>query len=51
MGTTNWTLGYLPPRETYGKGIYQEIQSPFAAGCLEKTMDAIERGVQKLFAA
>lgn len=49
MSTTNWTLGYLPPRETYDKGIYQEIQSPFAPGCLEATMDAIENGVNELF--
>jgi len=49
LGTTNWTLGYLAPRETYGKGIYQEIQSPFAAGCLEKTMDAAEQGLSTLF--
>jgi hypothetical protein len=48
LGTTNWTLGYLPPRETYGKGIYQEIQSPFAAGCLEKTVDAAKQGLNAL---
>lgn len=39
LGVTNGTLGYLPPRETYGKGIYQERQSPYAPGCLEQTIE------------
>ena len=38
--TTNGGVGYLPPRETYGTGRYQEQQSPFAAGCLETTIEA-----------
>jgi hypothetical protein len=38
--TTNGGLGYLPPREAYGTGLYQEQQSPFAPGCLERTIDA-----------
>jgi hypothetical protein len=38
--TTNGGVGYLPPRETYGTGRYQEQQSPFAPGCLEQTIDA-----------
>jgi hypothetical protein len=37
---TNGGVGYLPPRETYGSGRYQEQQSPFAAGCLERTIEA-----------
>jgi hypothetical protein len=40
LGVTNRTLGYLPPAETYGKGLYQEQQSPFAPGCLEQTIEA-----------
>ena len=39
LGTTNRTMGYLSPEETYGTGLYQEQQSPFAPGCLEQTME------------
>ncbi len=49
LGVTNGTLGYLPPRDTYGKGIYQEWQSPYAPGCLEKTTAAAIAGVRELF--
>lgn len=49
MGVTNGTLGYLAPRDTYGKGIYQEWQSPYAAGCLEKAVEEAEKGVEGLF--
>ncbi len=38
--TTNGGVGYLPPRETYGTGRYQEQQSPFTAGCLEQAIEA-----------
>jgi hypothetical protein len=40
LTTTNGTLGYLTPRETYGSGRYQEQQSPYAPGCLEQTIEA-----------
>ena len=36
--TTNGGVGYLPPRETYGTGRYQEQQSPYAPGCLEQSI-------------
>lgn len=49
LGVSNGSVGYLPPRETYGQGRYQEQQSPFAPGCLEKAMDAAENGVRELF--
>jgi hypothetical protein len=39
LGVTNRTLGYLSPEETYGTGLYQEQQSPFAPGCLEQTIE------------
>ena len=39
LETTNRTMGYLSPEETYGTGLYQEQQSPFAPGCLEQTME------------
>lgn len=35
MNIVNGGIGYLPPRELYGKDIYQEWQTPFAAGSLE----------------
>jgi len=38
--TTNGGVGYLCPRETYGSGLYQEQQSPYAPGCLEDAIDA-----------
>jgi hypothetical protein len=43
--TTNGGVGYLCPRETYGSGLYQEQQSPYAPGCLE---DAIEAAAEAL---
>lgn len=49
LGVTNGTLGYLSPRETYGKGLYQEWQSPYAAGCLEQAIEEAEKGVEDLF--
>lgn len=35
MNIVNGSVGYLPPSELYGKDIYQEWQTPFAAGSLE----------------
>jgi hypothetical protein len=49
LGVTNGTAGYLPPQEIYGRGIYQERQSPFAAGCLEATIATAEDGLTQLF--
>ena len=40
LTTTNGGVGYLCPRESYGSGLYQEQQSPYAPGCLEETIDA-----------
>lgn len=48
LGCTNGATGYLPPRELYGSGLYQEQQSPFAPGCLEQTIEAAERGLEIL---
>jgi hypothetical protein len=48
LGVTNRTLGYLPPEETYGNGLYQEQQSPFAAGCLEQTIEAAAQALDEL---
>ena len=46
LGVTNRTMGYLSPEETYGTGLYQEQQSPFAPGCLEQTIE--RRGASEL---
>lgn len=48
LGVTNGTMGYLPPEETYGKGLYQEQQSPFAAGCLEQTIEVAAGALEQL---
>jgi hypothetical protein len=47
LGVTNGSAGYLTPREPYGRGIYQERQSPFAAGCLAATIAAAEQGLER----
>ena len=39
LGVTNGTTGYLSPEATYGTGLYQEQQSPFAPGCLEQSIE------------
>lgn len=48
LGCTNGTVGYLPPRDHYGSGLYQEQQSPFAPGCLEQTIEAAARAMEAL---
>ena len=46
--TTNGGVGYLPPRETYGSGRYQEQQSPYAPGCLEQSIEAATDALSEL---
>ena len=48
LGVTNRTLGYLSPEETYGTGLYQEQQSPFAPGCLEQSIEAAASALEEL---
>lgn len=48
LGCTNGTVGYLPPRDRYGSGLYQEQQSPFLPGCLEQTIAAATRAMEAL---
>ncbi len=50
LGVTNGSLGYLCPRDYYGTGRYQEIQSPYQPGCLETTIAAAIRGVANVLA-
>lgn len=45
LGVTNGTLGYLCPAETYGTGRYQEKQSPFMPGSLERAIAAAAAGI------
>ena len=49
--TTNGGVGYLPPRETYGSGRYQEQQSPYAPGCLEQSIEAATAALGEVRAA
>ena len=46
--TTNGGVGYLPPRDTYGSGRYQEQQSPYAPGCLEQAIEAAADALEPL---
>ena len=39
--TDGWRPGYLPTRETYGRGIYQESIAIVAPGSLEQLIEAI----------
>lgn len=48
LGVTNRTMGYLCPEETYGTGLYQEQQSPYAPGCLEQTIEAAAGALDEL---
>ncbi len=48
LGVTNRTMGYLSPEETYGTGLYQEQQSPFAPGCLEQTIEVSARALEEV---
>ena len=45
MGVTNGTLGYLAPANLYDRGLYQEQQSPYAPGGLEKTIEVLSAEV------
>jgi hypothetical protein len=48
LGVTNGSLGYLCPAETYGTGRYQEKQSPFKPGSLERAIAGSVAGVQQV---
>ena len=48
LGVTNRTMGYLSPAESYGTGLYQEQQSPFAPGCLEQTIEVAATALAEL---
>ena len=42
----SWGASYLPPRELYGSGIYQESIAVLEAGCLEQVIEQAERQVR-----
>ncbi len=48
MNLVNGGVGYLPPRELYGKEIYQEWQTPFAAGSLELLISSAIQAAREL---
>lgn len=50
LGITNGGVGYLSPRDTYGSGLYQEVQSPYQPGCLEATIEAAKQGIATVLA-
>ncbi len=41
-----WRPAYLPTRETYGRGIYQEQVAVLTAGCLETVTEAISQRIE-----
>ncbi|SVD17955.1 uncharacterized protein METZ01_LOCUS370809, partial [marine metagenome] len=45
---SHWGASYLPPRELYGKGIYQESIAITAAGSLERVIDSIGCQIEEL---
>lgn len=44
--TNGWQPGYIPPRDTYGKGIYQEQIAVVAPGSAEQVIDEIARRLE-----
>jgi hypothetical protein len=47
MNIVNGSVGYLPPRELYGKNLYPVWQTPFAAGSLELLIEAAIKTVKE----
>ena len=41
-----WRPAYLPTRDTYGRGIYQEQVAILAPGCLESVVDAVAAQIE-----
>ena len=48
LNVTNGSYAYLPPRATYELDQYQVWQTPFAAGCLEQTVEACARAISEV---
>jgi hypothetical protein len=43
-----WRCSYLPTKETYGKGIYQEQIALLAAGSLERMIEETATAIDEL---
>ena len=43
----SWGASYLPPRELFGSGIYQESIAVLEAGCLEQVIEQAERQIRQ----
>jgi hypothetical protein len=43
-----WRCSYVPTRETYGRGIYQEQIALLAAGALERLIDAAAEAIAEM---
>ena len=41
-------VGYLPPEDVYGKGIYQELIASVAPGSLEQVIEELQMQIQKM---
>jgi hypothetical protein len=48
--TNGWQPGYIPPVETYGRGIYQEQIAVVAPGSAEQLLAAISQRLALLIA-
>ncbi|MCS6847127.1 MAG: neutral/alkaline non-lysosomal ceramidase N-terminal domain-containing protein [Anaerolineae bacterium] len=48
LNITNGGYAYLPPREMYARDQYQVWQTPYAAGCLERTIAACVSAVAEM---
>jgi hypothetical protein len=44
----SWSVAYLPPKGSYGKGLYQESVAVAAPGSLEHTIDVLIERIQTL---
>ncbi len=44
-------FSYLPPRDLYGRDLYQVWQTPIEAGGLERTIEAITASIERLLPA
>lgn len=48
--TNDWQPGYIPPRDTFGKEIYQEVIAATAPGCLECLVDKLGKALEEMVA-
>jgi len=42
----DWGVSYLPPREIYGKGIYQETIAVVSPGGLEQVIESVAKRIE-----